>query len=126
VKVLVCLILAILYPAIAHAQTAPYLVPAQCLPALTAFSETASPLYVTANSTGVCVKWLCYWDEFSVQYPDAVARITFCGTWKEAAKASSRIATIQKSKDPLKSLNDLGKRIVILPLSDPQFADLPK
>lgn len=104
------------------AQSAPYLVKPTCLPSTGAASSPGSSLSVTYNQQCVCVKWQCP----VPADPLKVQQVIYCGTWLEAAKASSRISTIQKATDPLKSLQDAGKRFTIKPLSDPQFDVCPK
>lgn len=86
-----------------------------CLPSMSASSLTASPLYTHISKNGACVRWYCY------QENPAVQSNTYCGLPSELSKVGTRINTIVKSPNPLKSLQDAPKRFTILPLSDPQF-----
>ena len=85
-----------------------------------------SPAVLTYNSTGVCIKWICYLPTFSDQFPSATQKNQYCGSWTELSKVGGRIETIQKATDPLKSLNNAGKRFPIVPLSDPSMDGMPK
>lgn len=87
----------------------------RCLP-------TPATLATNWNSCGICASFVCP----ATGAASTPWRYTYCGTWAEQSKVGSRIQTIQKAKDPLKSLQTLPDRITILPLSDPQFACMPK
>lgn len=89
-----------------------------CLPTTDLSSTTASPLYFAKNDKGVCVSWYCYGTKATIS--------TYCGTWAELPKVGGRIQTIQKAKDPLKSLQDAHKRFKIVPLDDPSMDGMPK
>ena len=95
--------------AVGMSPVGPYLVKPTCLP-------VSGNFRMAANSTGLCCKWDC---------PDGTW-YKFCGTWTEQAKVSSRVSTIQKAADPLKSLQDAGKRFKIVPLDDPSMAGMPE
>lgn len=107
-----------LFAGAAHAQVMP-----KCLPL---GNDKGSSLFMSHNATGVCVRWHCYLDEFTPEYPTAVQSVTYCGTWGQMNLVGGRVQTIQKAADPLKSLQDLPKRITVVPLSDPSMAGMPK
>lgn len=95
-----------------------------CLPSMSASSLTASPLYTHISKNGACVWWYCYLSEFSEKYPLAIQKNAYCGLPAELSKVGSRVDTIRKAPDPLKSLQDAPKRFTILPLSAPLFQAL--
>lgn len=95
----------------------------KCLPL---GDEKGSMPFFSYNSAGVCVRWHCYLDEFTPEFPTATQAVTYCGPWSAQHLVGSRIQTIQKAPDPLKSLQDLPKRITVVPLSHPSMASMPK
>ena len=112
-SLLICLLS--LLPGLSNSQA--------CLPSQN--SLTASPLFVYEDiRLGACVRWVCYLDDFTDEYPSARQLNTYCGNVAEIAKVSSRLSTIVKAADPLKSLQTMGTRFTVSPLSDPQFLDL--
>lgn len=89
-------------------------------------NDKGSRPFLSHNDKGVCVRWHCYLDTFSDEYPTAVQSVTYCGAWSQLHLVGGRIQTIQKAPDPLKSLQELPKRITVVPLSDPSMAGMPK
>lgn len=94
----------------AHAQVIP-----PCLPALNQSSLTASPIYSGVTKNGAWVYWFCYTATTRTQ-------VTYVGSTAELSKVGSRIQTILKAIDPLRSLQTAGSRFPILPLTDPSLA----
>lgn len=80
-----------------------------CLPSVTG-------VRVQVNTVGVCTQFIC---PISGSNPAMVWKYTYCGTWAEQSKVASRIETIRKAVDPLKSLQTLGSRIPMYSLDDP-------
>jgi hypothetical protein len=89
----------------------------QCLPV---DRLNSSPVYIDMNSAGACVRWFCYGEAIEPK------RVAYCGTWEQMHLVGSRIQTIQKATDPLKSLQTLGNRITVVPMTDPTMAGMPK
>lgn len=116
-------LLLLLFAASANAQN---LGTTKCLPAMDDTSLTASPAYTSWNLTGVCVRWYCYLPEFTPEYPSGIQKVTYCGTWAIQNLVGGRVQTIQKAADPLKSLNDAGKRFTIVPMTDPSMLWMPQ
>lgn len=115
----------LLLPATAGAQ---YTFVPECLPNLgPSFSKTASPLDIVSNETCTCVKWYCYAQPGATADGGTPGSVpTYCGLNSQLHLVGSRIQTIMKAADPLKSLSELGKRITLLPLSAPELASCPK
>jgi hypothetical protein len=104
----------LLLPLAVRAQTGP-----QCLPRIDNAAWLAGDYEFRASIDGACVRWACY--------EVGTARVqtnTYCGTTAELSKVGSRMQTIIRAADPLKSLQTAGARFPILPLSDPQFDKL--
>jgi hypothetical protein len=118
-------LLLLLFCSGALAQT-PYLVVTACLPAADPLSTKASPPSVRWNDKGVCVKWTCYLDTFTPTNQTATTTVTYCGTWAIQNLVGSRLQTIQRAADPLKSLQDAGKRFTMVPLTDPSMSGMPR
>lgn len=114
-KIKLIFVLAVLFTGAAQGQ---YLVKSSCLPAGNQTDIKASPPYFSYNTVGVCVRWYCYSEE--------VKKVTYCGSWSEQSKVTSRVQTIQKSTDPLKSLGTAGNRFPIVPLDHPSMAGMPQ
>lgn len=87
----------------------PYLVKPTCLP-------QSGNFRMAANDVGVCCKWDC---------PDGTWW-KYCGSWAEQSKVAARVATVKKAPDQLKSLQDVGKRFKIVPLTDPTMVGMPE
>jgi hypothetical protein len=84
-------------------------------------------VYLKYNSVGACIKWYCRAPPTAAN-PDGLVfeKNQYCGVWSQMHLVGPRVQTIQKSADPLKSLQELPKRIKMVPLSDPSMAGLPK
>lgn len=100
----------------------------QCLPAERGLgTEKASAMIVSYDREGrSCLRYYCFLDNFTPQWPNAVQLNQWCGTRDEMSKVGSRIATIARAKDPLKSLQDASKRFPMVPLSHPSMASMPR
>jgi len=110
--------LILILPTLAFGQA--YSARPTCLPALDPQSAVASTPWLRWNETGVCVRWNCYKTAAA-----SAAGVTYCGTWAEQAKVGSRVNTIQKAADPLKSLQNAGTRFPMVPMTDPSMANMP-
>jgi hypothetical protein len=109
---------------LAAAAQVPYLVKPSCIPEVKTPGWIAGVPEVQWNTVGVCVRWFCGPDPYVDNGTYQV--VQYCGTWAEFAKVPGRIATIKKATDPLKSAQTAGSRYVIVPLTDPSMAGLPK
>lgn len=98
----------------AYGQTR-YLVKPICLPL------SPNDLTVKSNEVGVCASFTCLGN---VQ-PVKVYKYTYCGAWSEMPKIPGRIATMRNAADPLTSLQTLGNRIMIHPITDPSMRGMP-
>lgn len=98
-----------------------------CLPAPAASNTMygGSKHWTAVNTSCVCVGWTCNPTPAGTAASMPARKHTFCGTWPEFAKSSARIATIQKAKDPQKSLDTLGNRITVVPMTPEQYALCP-
>jgi hypothetical protein len=105
----------LLLPTMAMAQAGA----AKCLPMMDTQTHLATEMWSSISANGVCVRWWC------IQRDKGLRQInTYCGLWSEIPKVGGRVDTIRKASDPLKSLNDAGKRFPIKDLFSPEFNEL--
>lgn len=116
----VCFALAMFVATIATAQTAATAPPAPtCLPAPTIppLGIAAGPANAGISRAGAWVWWDCL--DLST---GATSRYEYVTTVTAVSTLGSRLQTILKAADPLKSVQTLPQRITMLPLTDPTLA----
>jgi hypothetical protein len=76
-----------------------------------------TPMHGGVTTNGAYVRWACV-----NMTTREVRRVTYVGTVAEFSRAGTRLQTIMRATDPLKSLQTAGTRYTILPLTDPSLA----